>query len=81
MLRTILGHDRGVEVAEGTWPYVAFKGGRAPGVLTGVWLGERSDGSRSFLAILAAADDEAALADRDRVFDLAADAFALLAER
>lgn len=79
MLRTILGHNRGVTIDEATWPYVSFKGGSAPGVLSGSWFGERADGERFFFAMQAAAKDEQALAARSDFFDLAEDAFALLA--
>ena len=78
MLRTILGHNRGVTISSATWPYVAFKGGSAPGVLTGSWFGERSDGARYFFSMQVAADEDAAVARRDEFFDLAEDAFVLL---
>lgn len=43
-VRSILSTNPGGTFDEGTWPYVAFKGGSEPGVLTGAWLAERSDG-------------------------------------
>lgn len=80
MLRTILGHNRGVTIDETAWPYVAYKGGSAPGVVTGSWYGEREDGERFVYVMQAAAPDEAALADHAAFFSLAEDAFRLLAE-
>lgn len=79
MLRTILGHNRGVTIDEQAWPYVAFKGGSAPGVVTGSWLGERSDGTRFVVVLQVARDRPVSKVDRATVFALAEDAFALLA--
>ncbi|WP_129710961.1 serine hydrolase [Haloactinopolyspora alba] len=79
MLRTILGHNRGVTIDENRWPYVAYKGGSAPGVVTGSWYGERSDGERYVYVMQAASTDAAALQDHSAFFSLAEDAFTLLA--
>lgn len=80
MLRTILGHNRGVSIDATDWPYVAYKGGSAPGVVSGSWYAERSDGERFVYVMQAASDDAAALEDHSGFFGLAEDAFTLLAE-
>ena len=40
------------------WPYVAFKGGSEPGVLTLAWYAEREDG-RAFVVVTSLTSDEA----------------------
>lgn len=79
MLRTILGHNRGTDIDPSTWPYVAYKGGSARGVLAASWLGERAGGERYFVSIHAAADTADALRARSRFFGLGRFAFDLLA--
>lgn len=79
VLREVLGQNRGVTIDEGDWPYVSYKGGSAPGVLTASWYGERADGQRYVFVMQAAATSASALADPDAFFALGADAFALLA--
>lgn len=81
MLRTILGHNRGVTINESQWPYVAYKGGSAPGVLTGSWYAERADGERFVYVMQAASDDASELSDHAPFFGLAEDAFKLLAQQ
>ena len=78
-LREILSRNRGVNIDDDAWPYVAFKGGSAPGVVTGSWYAERADGQRFVYVMLAAAPDPAALADHTAFFQLAEDVFDLLA--
>ncbi|TDC46213.1 serine hydrolase [Jiangella ureilytica] len=77
VLRSVLGHNRGVTIDRETWPYVAFKGGSAPGEVTAAWYGERVDGERYAFVMQAASPDAAALADRESFFRLGEDAFAL----
>ncbi|WP_053206193.1 serine hydrolase [Jiangella muralis] len=77
-LRAVLGQNRGVTIDEGAWPYVSFKGGSAPGVVTASWYGERADGERYVFVMQAAAPSPDALAGHDAFFALGADAFALL---
>lgn len=77
-LRAVLGRNRGVTIDRGDWPYVSYKGGSAPGVVTASWYGERADGQRYVFVMQAAAPDAAALAGHDAFFALGEDAFALL---
>jgi hypothetical protein len=79
VVRSILGHNRGVTVDPEAWPYVAYKGGSAPVVLTASWYGERADGERYVFVLQAAATDPGALADRDAFYALGEEAFVLLA--
>ncbi|RIQ34094.1 serine hydrolase [Jiangella rhizosphaerae] len=78
-LRSVLGRNRGVTIDGDEWPYVSFKGGSAPGVVTASWYGERADGERYVFVMQAAAADAAAVADHDAFFALGAEAFELLA--
>ncbi len=78
VLRSVLGQSRGVTIDEAAWPYVSFKGGNAPGVVTASWYAERADGERYVVVMQAAAPDAAALADHDAFFALGEDAFAML---
>lgn len=77
-LRSALGQNRGVAISVRQWPYVSFKGGSAPGVVTASWYGERADGQRYVFVMQAAASSAGALTDHDAFFALGADAFALL---
>lgn len=81
VLRTVLGHNRGVTIDADAWPYVAYKGGSAPGVLTAAWYGERADGERFVFVMQAAAADAGALAERDPFYALGEEAFRLLAHQ
>jgi beta-lactamase class A len=78
MLRTILGHQRGTDVDAATWPYVAYKGGTARGVLAASWFGERADGERYFVSLQAAAETSDAVRARGRFYELGTVAFELL---
>ncbi|MBB5787972.1 serine hydrolase [Jiangella mangrovi] len=78
VLRSVLGHNRGVTIDREAWPYVAFKGGSAPGVLTASWFGERADGERYVFVMQAASPDADALSDSEAYFRLGEDAFDLL---
>jgi len=49
-LRDILSMNPGIPQDPDTWPYVAFKGGGEPGVLSLAWYAEREDG-RAFVVI------------------------------
>ncbi|TDD69482.1 serine hydrolase [Jiangella aurantiaca] len=80
VLRSVLGQNRGVTIDRGDWPYVGYKGGSAPGVVTASWYGERADGERYVFVMQAAAADSGAVADHDAFFALGADAFLLLAD-
>lgn len=79
MLRTILGHNRGTEIDEATFPYVAFKGGSARGVLAASWFAERADGETFVVAVQAAADSADAVRAQTRFYDVGRYAFELLA--
>ena len=81
VLHSVLGHNRGVTIDRETWPYVAFKGGSAPGEVTAAWYGERADGERYAFVMQAAAPDADALEDTEAFFRLGQDAFALLAHQ
>lgn len=69
-VREILSANPGIEVDAGAWPYVAFKGGSAPGVLAGTWLAEDPSGARFVVTLQLAADDPAAVADPVVLVDL-----------
>lgn len=80
VLRSVLGHNRGVRIDQEDWPYVAFKGGSAPGEVTASWYGERADGERYVFVMQAASPDDGTLADTESFFRLGEDAFRLLAD-
>ncbi|HET6613855.1 MAG TPA: serine hydrolase [Kofleriaceae bacterium] len=48
----ILAKNPGVELPPEIWPYIGFKGGSEPGVLTLNWLLRRKDGGWYFLSLL-----------------------------
>ncbi|WP_265521720.1 serine hydrolase [Oerskovia flava] len=79
-LRAVLSENPGIEVDQEDWPYLAFKGGSSPGVLTGSWLGEDADGARTVVVVQLASDDVAALANPAELVSLGQSAFALAAE-
>ncbi len=44
-LRDVLGENPGINVDRTTWPWLGFKGGSEPGVLSLSWIAERADGA------------------------------------
>lgn len=80
-VRDILGANPGIQLDRDDWPYVAFKGGSSPGVLTGSWLAERADGTVLTVVVLASTDDPASLSSpASELFGLVQDVFALTAK-
>ena len=79
-VRGILSANPGLQFDEEVFPYVAFKGGSAPGVLAGSWLLERADGERFVITLQASSLDPADVADTALVFGNVTDAAALLAD-
>jgi hypothetical protein len=51
-LRQILSINPGIAFDHATWPYVAYKGGSEPGVLSTTWYLRRSDGQAFVLSIV-----------------------------
>ncbi len=51
-VREILSINPGIPIDKKTFPFIAFKGGSEPGVLTLNWLLERADGRRFTLSIM-----------------------------
>jgi len=51
-LRQILAINPGVQLDPATWPYVGYKGGSEPGVISTTWYLERSDGRAFVLSIV-----------------------------
>jgi beta-lactamase class A len=51
-LRQILAINPGVSLNRTTWPYVAFKGGSEPGVISLTWYLQRHDGRTFVLSII-----------------------------
>jgi hypothetical protein len=51
-LRTILSTNQGAALESSTWPYVAFKGGSEPGVISLTWYLRRHDGKAFVLSII-----------------------------
>jgi beta-lactamase class A len=51
-LREILSINPGIAFDHATWPYVAYKGGSEPGVLSTTWYLRRSDGRAFVLSIV-----------------------------
>ena len=80
VVREVLGLNPGVEVEPSDWPYVAFKGGSAPGVLAGAWLAEDADGATYVVTVQLAAADPAVLANPTVLVDTAQSAFGLLGD-
>ncbi|MHA7133814.1 serine hydrolase [Oerskovia turbata] len=78
VVRAVLAVNAGLPVDPATWPYVAYKGGSAPGVLTGTWLVEDRQGARHVLTIQLASDDAATLAIQTVLTRTAEDALAML---
>ena len=52
LVRDILAINPGVEFDRATWPYVGFKGGSEPGVLSLTWYLQRRDGRTFVLSIV-----------------------------
>lgn len=78
VVRAVLAVNAGLPVDPATWPYVAYKGGSAPGVLTGTWLTVDAQGTRYVLTIQLASDDAATLAIQTVLPRTAEDALAML---
>jgi hypothetical protein len=51
-LRQILAINPGISFNHTTWPYVAYKGGSEPGVISTTWYLQRRDGRRFVLSIV-----------------------------
>jgi hypothetical protein len=51
-IHKILAKNPGISFDTKTWPYVAYKGGSEPGVLSLTWLLTRSDGRTFVLSIV-----------------------------
>jgi hypothetical protein len=79
-VRDILAANPGLKFDAEAFPYVAFKGGSAPGVLAGSWLLERADGERFVITLQASSLDPADVADTALVFGNVTDAATLLAD-
>ncbi|WP_147463490.1 serine hydrolase [Cellulomonas triticagri] len=78
-VRDVLSANPGFDVDTAAWPYVAFKGGSAPGVMTGTWLAEDAAGDTVVVVVQLAADDPAAVAQPVTMVDVAAGALAVVA--
>jgi beta-lactamase class A len=79
-VRGILSANPGLQFDSKAFPYVAFKGGSAPGVLAGSWLLERADGERFVITMQSSSLDPADVTDTALVFGNVTDAAALLAD-
>lgn len=77
-VRTVMSLNPGAEVDTAMWPYVAFKGGSAPGLIAGSWYLESPSGTPHTLVIQLAAEDAMATADVQYVAGLAAQGIGLL---
>lgn len=76
-VRDILSANTGVTLDETDWPFVAFKGGSAPGEIAGSWLAETAEGQTVVVSIQLATTDPLALPAPVDLFFLAEDAFGL----
>ncbi len=76
-VRDILSANTGITLDEADWPYVAFKGGNAPGEIAGAWLAETADGETVVVSLQLATDDPLVLPAPVDLFSLAEDAFGL----
>jgi beta-lactamase class A len=76
-LRPILALNPGVELDRSVWPYVAYKGGSEPGVISLTWYAERKDG-RAFVLSLVVNDSRHEV-DAAAAIAVAQSAFGLLA--
>ncbi|MEV7693482.1 serine hydrolase [Microbacterium sp. NPDC089189] len=82
VVRSILGANPGAGLTfdSAQWPYIAFKGGSSPGVLTGTWRAEAADGTELTVVLLLSSSDPGALtAAQGDFFHLAEDLFRLAA--
>lgn len=77
-VRTLMSLNHGADIDTATWPYVAFKGGSAPGLIAGSWYLESADGTPHILVVQLAAEDALATADVAYVSDVAAQGTRLL---
>jgi beta-lactamase class A len=77
-VRDLLALNRGVSIDADAWPYVAFKGGSAPGVFTLTWYAEDPDGVAHTFVFQLRADDPGMLADTDYLVEVAEQGFELL---
>jgi beta-lactamase class A len=76
-LRSILSRNPGAALDSSTWPYVAFKGGSEPGVISLTWYLQRRDGKAFVLSIIL--DDTHDAIDTAAAVSSALSAIALLA--
>lgn len=80
VVRTILGTNPGAGLTfdSAQWPYIAFKGGSSPGVLTGTWRAEAADGTALTVVLLLSSTDPRAVSGAQAdFFHLAEDLFRL----
>jgi hypothetical protein len=77
-IRQILAKNPGISFDKATWPYVAYKGGSEPGVLSLTWLLTRSDGRSFVLSIVL--NDNAQAIDETGAVNIAEGAVNLLAQ-
>ena len=77
-VREILSKNPGIALSKTRWPYVAFKGGSEPGVLSLTWLLRRNDGRSFVLSIVL--NDPAKTIDEASAVSIAEGAVNLLAE-
>jgi len=73
----VLAINPGVPIDKQVYPYVGFKGGSEPGVLSGTWLLERDDHKR-FVVSLIANDPAGPMPDETKLFGVALSAIELL---
>ena len=78
-LRAILSINPGIALDHTLWPYVAFKGGSEPGVLSMTWYLERSTGARFVVSIIV--NDPRRPVDEAAAISVAQAVIALLAQR
>ena len=77
-IHSILARNPGVALDTKTWPYVAYKGGSEPGVLSLTWLLTRNDGRSFVLSIVL--NDSAKAIDETSAVNVAKGAVDLLAK-
>lgn len=77
-IRQILAKNPGIPFDDKTWPYVAFKGGSEPGVLSFTWLLSRRDGRSFVLSIVL--NDASKIIDEASAVNVAEGAVGLLAK-
>lgn len=75
----VMAINPGVPIDKAVFPYVGFKGGSEPGVLSGTWLLERDDHKR-FVVSLIANDPAGPLPDENKLFGLAIGAIQALGQ-